>query len=184
MVYEKDPLFERDTGQINGRGYSFDLALEYRIDQNWDLALEVLDIYSKMKVDDAPFTTATANSDTKNFDEDGYVVFDPVVTGFEGNKSFSFEFNTQTHLTVAYRLANDDRVLLKHHHYENLEFEEVNYVQQFDGWQLGWNLVPELEAVGFTVQSRYLVFRLNADRLDYEEMKYLDLLIHLNLPLD
>jgi len=175
VVYEKDPLYERGKENVYGRGYSFDLAIHYLVNQNWDLELQVFDLFSEMKVDDAPFTTADASSNVKSFDEDGYVVFDPVVTGFEGYKSFSFEFNTQTHVAVGYRLKNSDSVTLQHHDYYNIDFQEVNYIQRFDEMELAWNLIPELNVIGFSIQTPSLKFILNTDNLDYDEMKYLHL---------
>ena len=175
VVYEKDPLYERGKENVHGRGYSFDLAIHYLVNHNWDLELQVFDLFSEMKVDDAPFTTADASSNVKSFDEDGYVVFDPVVTGFEGYKSFSFEFNTQTHVAVGYRLKNSDSVTLQHHDYYNIDFQEVNYIQRFDEMELAWNLIPELNVIGFSIQTPSLKFILNTDNLDYDEMKYLHL---------
>ncbi len=175
VVYEEDPLYERGKENVYGRGYSFDLAMHYLVNQNWDLGLQVLDLFSKMKVDDAPFTTAEASSGTKRFDEDGYVVFDPVVTGFEGYKSYSFEYNTQTHVVVGYRLKNSDSITLQHHDYYNLDFQEINYIQRFDEMELAWNLIPELNAIGFSIRTPSLKFILNTGNLDYDEMKYLQL---------
>jgi hypothetical protein len=173
LVYEDDPLYERESEQVSGQGYSFDLAIHYVADQNWDLNLEVYDLFSRMKVDDAPFTTADATSDIKHFDEDGYVTFDPVATGVEGNKSYTFEFNTQTHLAVGYRLANDDSVVLQHHHYVNTNFQELNYVQRFDEKEFALNMIPEFKAFGASFRMPSFSISLMADDLDYEEMKFL-----------
>ena len=173
VVYEDDPLYERESEQVSGRGYSFDLAIHYIVDQNWDLKLEVYDLLSEMKVDDAPFTTGDATSDIKSFDEDGFVTFDPVVTGFEGNKSFTFEFNTQTHFAVGYRLANDDSFVFQHHHYLNIDFQELNYIQRFDEKEFALNLIPELKAFGASFRMPSFSINLMADDLDYEETKFL-----------
>ena len=184
MVYEDDPLFERDTGEIYGDGYSLDLSLHYVINPGWRLQVDVFDLVSKMRVDNVPFTTASASSDVKEFDENGYVTFNPVVNGFEGNKSYSFEFNRQTHLALDYRRANDDRIVLQHHDYVNVEYQEINYIQHFGQNRLSWNLIPEFGAIGLSFHRPGFRIILNTDNVDYDEMKYLHLSFELFLALD
>lgn len=183
VAYEDDPLYDRDSEQVSGYGYSFDLMAYYQVNQDWDINLEVFDLLSRMKVEDAPFTTATATSNVKNFDENGYVVFDPVVTGFEGNKSYSFEFNTQTHLAIGYRLFDDDRIVVQHHEFDSVNFQELSYVQRFGDKALSWSLIPELNVLGVSLQTPFFQFTLKTDDLDYEEMKYLHLSFQLYLTL-
>ena len=75
LSYDDDPLYGRDSENIDGDGYAIDVALSYAINAAWTLELEVNDLAGRLQIDDAPYTTATASSDIKNFDEDGYVIY-------------------------------------------------------------------------------------------------------------
>ncbi len=175
LVYKDDPLYDRATQDLSGQGYSIDLAFHYIVNEKWSINLELFDIAGEIKFDDVAFTTADATSDIKTFDENGYVIYNPVITGLEGNKSFTYKFNTQSHLAVAYKLANNNSIVLQHHQYINTSFQELNYVQRFDPNQLAWNFIPKINAFGFTFKTPNFSFGLTTDNLDYKKTKFLSL---------
>jgi len=175
LVYKDDPLYGRATQELSGQGYSIDLAFHYIVSEKWDINLEFFDLVGEIKFDDVAFTTADATSNIKTFDENGYVIYNPVITGLEGNKSFTYKFNTQSHLAVAYNLANNNSIVLQHHQYKNTSFQELNYVQRFDPNQLAWNFIPKINAFGFTFKTPNFSFGLTTDNLDYKKTKFLSL---------
>ncbi len=172
LVYQDDPLYGRETENLSGQGYSFDLAFHYIVNERWNINLELFDLAGKLEIDDAAFTTADATSDIKNFDENGFVIFDPAISGIEGNKSFTFKFNMQSHLTLDYKLSNENSIVFQHHHYTNINFQELNYVQRSYTNQLAWNLIPELKAFGITFKTPNYSISLTMDNLDYKKMKF------------
>ena len=175
LVYKDDPLYSRASEELSGQGYSFDLAIHYIVNENWDIKIDLLDLAGELTFDDVPFTTADATSDIKNFDENGFVIFDPVVSGIEGNKFFTYKFNTQSHLAVDFKLPDENSIVFLHHHYKNINFQELKYVQRFDTNQIAWNLIPNLKAFGVTFKTPHFSIGLVTDDLDYKKMKFLNI---------
>lgn len=175
LVYRKDPLYDRETEKLSGKGYSFDLSLLFRVNEYWDITIDLFDLAGELKFNNATFTTADATSDIKNFDENGFVIFDPVISGIEGNKSFTYKFNRQYHLAIDYKLLDKHSIVFKHHHYKNLNFQQLHYVQRFGSSQLDWNVIPELKAFGVTFKTPYFSIGLVTDDLDYKKMKFLSI---------
>lgn len=84
-VYYRDVIFKRpDVNEAAGLGFGLDLALAYRVDEHWSWSVSVEDLFARIRWQDAPFTVASASTDQKSFDEDGYAVFAPLLSGREG----------------------------------------------------------------------------------------------------
>ena len=97
--YSEDHLFKRPVNTPTGRGYSLDLSLDWRMER---LAahLRVTDLLGRLYWHNAPYTTATATSDTKTYGPDGYLIINPTLSGYEGNSSFAQRLPTRAHLNV------------------------------------------------------------------------------------
>ena len=175
LVYKEDPLFERGSENISGTGYAVDLFFRYAINDRWQAALDLVDIAGELRIDDAPFTTATASSDIKSFDENGYVVYDPVVRGIEGNKDYTYQFDLQTHLSLGYLLSDRYSITLQHHEYKNFAFQELLIDQSTERGLIRWHLLPELRAAGISYLTTNLMLGISLDDFDYKETKYLAL---------
>ena len=86
--YSEDQLFERKVDAPSGYGFSTDLAIKYRPQESILLTVDVVDLLGLIYWLDTPRTVAQANSDTKTFGEDGYVVYQPLVSGRETNEDY------------------------------------------------------------------------------------------------
>jgi hypothetical protein len=86
-AYYREVIFKRpDVDEAAGLGFSLDLALAYKVDENWSWSLSAEDLLARIRWQDAPFTVASASTDQKSYDEDGYAVFAPLLSGREGYK--------------------------------------------------------------------------------------------------
>lgn len=102
-VYDKNYLYKRrDQGSFSGEGYSFDLGLQYLL--NDKIALDVLfrDIGGRIYWKNIPYTTADATSDTKSYDEDGYQQFRPTIRGYESFKNYTQKIPFKTDVELSY----------------------------------------------------------------------------------
>jgi len=103
--YSRDVLFERDTKLPKGYGYSLDFSVDWQANERLSAQLDIIDLVGKMFWIDAPFTTATASSATKTFDEDGYVLYKPTISGLESNKNFTQTLPRKIFLSSEYQWA-------------------------------------------------------------------------------
>ncbi|MCK5662383.1 MAG: hypothetical protein KAI17_02805, partial [Thiotrichaceae bacterium] len=175
LYYEDDPLFERETDAISGFGYAIDLIVDYTINDKWRINLELLDVVGELSFDDAPYTSAEATSDIKVFDENGYLTYDPVISGVELNKDFVYQFNMQTHLSVSYQLSDKNNLVFEHYRLAGFDYQKLSLLQKIGRNQVSWILIPELSTAGIKFEHPNFSIGVETDSLDYKKMKYLSI---------
>ncbi len=85
-AYSEDKLFDRIATPPRGRGHALDLTASWQPAPGWRFDFRGYDLAAAITWYDAPFTTATGSSDTKQYDEQGYVTYRPVISGLESNR--------------------------------------------------------------------------------------------------
>ncbi|WP_449284375.1 hypothetical protein [Marinobacter sp. PE14] len=91
-VYYRDVIFDRpDVEKASGIGWAFDIAASWKPMEKLDLNFRAEDLFSRIRWKDAPFTQAQANTDNKSFDDDGYAVFAPTISGTEGYRDTFYQ---------------------------------------------------------------------------------------------
>ena len=85
--YTEDHLFDRPVEKPKGNGFSIDAEFSYQFDSATHFDLQVRDLFAQIYWRDSPYTLGKATSDRKDYDENGYVTINPVLTGFEGTDS-------------------------------------------------------------------------------------------------
>lgn len=90
---ELDDFSEVDFSAPSGKGFTFDVNLQWAIDANWSLGFEVRDIYSRITWSDAPMTQAEVNGTQAAVD--AVDAFDQFVEN-DVIKRFSGQFFTPT----------------------------------------------------------------------------------------
>jgi hypothetical protein len=122
-----------------------------------------------------PFTSAVATSDVKNYDANGYVIYDPVITGRESEKDFTYKFEMQKHLSLGYALSQKNELIFEHHDYKNTDYQELQFVHSYQGSKVTGHLIPAFGVMGISYESPLFVIRVLADDFDIKKMKYLEL---------
>ncbi len=179
LMYENDPLFDRATENISGNGYAVDLKLFYRVTDNWSLNLDLMDIMGEISFENIPYTVAEATSDVKNFDDEGYVIYAPVISGIESTKNYRHQLELQSKLSINYQLSAGHSINYQHHSLMGLNIDKFIYAQRISTNQLNWFLIPEFQAVGFSFRHPNFSIGLETDNIDVKKMKYLSLNTHL-----
>lgn len=175
VVYKDDPLFERPNSRISGKGYAFDLIIDYAINQQWQFNWQILDIIGELSIKNAPFTQAQATSDIKVFDDNGFLQYNPVAAGFEGSKDVVYKLKTQSHLSATYQLSNKNSLVFQHHKFYNLEYEKLMLKQNNGKAEISWSLIPRLKGFGFGYAKKHFAFSYEADDIHLEKAKYLNI---------
>lgn len=125
--YTSDELFNRQVAPPHGQGYSLDISVDWNPGA-WIFKLNVDDLLARVRWHDTPRTIATGNTDTREYDENGYVIFNPAISGLEINQKYTQTLPRKIYFTSAY--AWDDRSLL----YEIRDYE----VKQFHSIGIGF----------------------------------------------
>jgi hypothetical protein len=174
LVYGDDPLFERTTGGLNGLGYSLDLTGAYQLGKHWRIDFQLLDVASDIRLDNVPYTTATATSDIKQFGDDGYLTYDPAISGRDGFKDYRYRFEPQMRFQLRYQLEQD-AIVLEHRRVYGFDYQKLIYQQSTGFGELGWRWIPAFKAVGLSWARQHFAIALEADRASLAKMKYISL---------
>lgn len=175
-VYSKRSLFNRKVSAPEGSGASLDIHLNYALNERLKLALDVNNALSHVRWDDAPYTRATANSDNGRTDEDGYVVYDPVISGEEKNEDRTQQLPVQYLGKVDYLLSPAWLAQFQLHKFSQKVEPAVGFTNRTRLTGIGrfqWQVQywTTLEVVEFGVSKGDFAFAISADRYDLEKAK-------------
>jgi|GEM_PF-2921459 len=104
--YRKDDLFYNETPPPEGLGYAFDFDLTWKPDARLELSMHASDLFGRIYWRNAPYTVARIDSDTKTYDAEGYVKFNPTLRGNQGGRDFTQTLNSQVMSQVTFQLQS------------------------------------------------------------------------------
>ncbi|AZT85652.1 hypothetical protein EHN06_20015 [Marinobacter sp. NP-4(2019)] len=177
-VYYRDVIFKRpDVDEADGLGWSFDLAADWQPDENWAFSFRAEDLLARIRWDDAPFTEAAADTDQKRYDEDGYAVFEPLLSGREGYRNFTQHLDPQLRVDTSWLNGPWSA------HLRGLYQFDQGLLGLGGGYQFGNGLAvrglvwPELEAIGVELEYRRWQASIGADHLKWRDIQALTLAV-------
>jgi Family of unknown function (DUF5723) len=171
--YSRDVLFERDVTSPTGNGYSLDLHIDWRANKYFSAQLDVVDLIGKIFWNNTPFTIATASSDTKTFDADGYVRYQPVISGFESNKNFTQTLPRKIFIAAQYQWSPDIGLLAELQDYKVAQFTSIGAewcYRHSDCFQSLYNTTANAVSLRYLGDKFYV--ELASDKLDPEKASY------------
>lgn len=123
-VYSEDLLFDRpDVDDPAGEGYSLDVQGQWRVNDQWSLAIRAEDLLARIRWKEAPYTDAVASSRRKTYDKNGYVNLKPVLSGYEYYRDHTQKLSARVHLGSEYRFDSHISGLLDVRH----QFDQTLY---------------------------------------------------------
>ncbi len=169
--YSEDELFDREVIGPDGDGYSIDINIDWSPGDNWNFNLTANDLLAKIFWKNAPRTIATGSTDTKEFDENGYVVFNPVISGLETNQDYTQTLPRKIHFTTAYN--RDDYLML----FEVQDFEIKRFYSIGAGFNKNnnermtvfYNITAQ--ALKFDYRNQWLSFAVASDELQLHKAR-------------
>ncbi len=177
LLYHRDPLFERPGRMLSGLGYAIDLQAAWQPAERWKLSAEWLDAQSELRIDRAGHTSAEATSDTKQYDADGYLTYDPAVTGTEDSGQASYRFTSRLRLSLTAPLTEAIDLELEHRIVQGYAWQQLALTHSLGQGRISWKLMPRLEAFGIGYAREGLSLSIVTDRLRTGDMRFLELQI-------
>lgn len=171
--YSRDVLFERDVTSPSGEGYSLDFNIDWQASKRFTAQLSVVDLIGKMFWDNAPFTIATATSDTKTFDADGYVQYQPAISGIESNKNFTQTLPRKIFIATQYQWSPNVGLLAELQDYKVARFVSAGTewcYKHNDCFQGLYNTTAS--ALSLRYLGHGLRIELASDKLDLKQARY------------
>jgi hypothetical protein len=174
--YSDDPLFDRVAEEPSGWGYSIDLAADWQPLSRLGLHLQVRDLLGAIFWRRAPHTIADADSDNKAFDEEGYVIFNPTLSGLEEYRDFRQSLHAFGAVDADYQLSSKYALLYRGQFTAETYFSGLGAAYAFDaGQMLAMRVYPELEAFEIEYRGPYGKIRLASDAFTLDRANYFSL---------
>ncbi len=180
--YTEDSLFDRQVdSNPQGNGYGIDLSVEGFILPQWHASLEVQDLFAQINWWDAPRTVATGSSETKEYDDEGYLVFNPVASGTESNEDYTQKIPTKVFISSQYEFIKQHSVLVDYQDYSVKQFYSAGYRFVTDNqnkMDILYNVTAEAWQLGYA--NKWLKLDVITDNLEFEKARTLGLNFALN----
>lgn len=179
--YSRDILFERDVKSPSGNGYSLDFNVDWRPNKHFTAQLDVIDLVGKMFWDNAPFTTATASSNTRIFDEEGYVRYNPALRGEQRNKNFTQILPRKIFIATRYQWSSSVGLLAELQDYKVARFTSVGAEWCYNHNNCFQSLYnTTVKALSLRYQGHGVRVELASDKLDLDQARYFVLQLSFN----
>lgn len=126
--YTYNYLYDLDVEQTYGIGFSTHIALSYKY-ENLSFILNANDLFGKIYWDNLPSSYVSMSSDNKIYDGNGYVKYNPTISGVEKNKKYVQDLPTKVHFETTYAMNENYKATLGiQHMYETMfPFSKITY---------------------------------------------------------
>ncbi|WP_455210867.1 hypothetical protein [Kaarinaea lacus] len=168
--YSKDFLFERKVDSPQGQGYSLDFYFDWAITQSLNFKLRGIDVVGKLYWENAPNTTATATSAFKEYDRYGYVIYQPVLSGYESNYNFTQKLKAQYKAIVDYEMNSKLALLGQAYSFYAENFYQVGLRYSFDAtMNMRALYMFDTEALSIGYEMKYVNFLITSDSFNVDQ---------------
>jgi hypothetical protein len=184
-AYSRDVIFDRpDVEAPKAWGASLDLYLSWDISDSVGVHFFAEDLLNRLEWEDAPYTTASASSDTTHLDENGLLDVSPVLSGTEGYKNFSQQLPQRYQIVLEYQPTSRIALDIQFDRIRDHDFYRIN--SRFalsDNWGLEFAVDFTRSALGFGGSYRGLEFFLLSDDTSFRDARALEVRFSLEIPL-
>jgi hypothetical protein len=134
-VYSQDKLLDRIADKPSGYGYAVDVRWGFQVNDRLSIDAQILDLFSQIKIDRAPFTTASATSNRVNLDANGKIDIKPVLTGRESYRKHTLKLPQRLSLEGRYLLTNAYELGARFDRYDDSIYTSLLFTIPFDNKQ-------------------------------------------------
>lgn len=172
--YDDDVLFDRSNVQApDGQGFALDLSVKGQFNQQWSYKAQLKDALAYIYWQDAPRTVADGTSDTKTYDEDGYVEFNPVASGAESYEDFTQRIPLKVNLQTTYQVDNNNSFSFGYRNLAIKDFYHAAYQYQTSAARYTIGYYLNAQAWNLSYQRSWLKLQLLSDNFDYQKARTL-----------
>lgn len=170
--YSEDTLLDRQVARPKGQGASLDLAAQWQGNSS-AMNLQIYDLLGSIWWRNAPYTQAQASADQNTYNDEGYLVIKPLLTGFEGTDTrYRQPLKPQIHWQ-AYREIRKTEWNLGYYHRDRVDLWSIG--TRFGKGETHWGgrWWPQIKALEIYHQSAKIKASLSLDALDWSDTQAL-----------
>ncbi len=180
--YEKDLLLDRPEQDIEGDGYSVDVALAWSINQQWNVLLDVKDLYSEIEWQDVTYTQATAISNNASFGDDGLLDVVPLFSGIESNQDYTQRLPARTYLDVHYQFNTIWRFDAGYTEISDFQVVRLGWMAKVLGVDVSGGYQLQTQAFDMALEHKYVRLAVTTDSFEFDNAHLFGLSLGINIP--
>lgn len=178
--YTEDTFLNRPRDQVDGRGATLDLELNWRINDALQLSFIGQDIVSLIRFDDVTYTRAVATTNRIRFDENGQLSSVPALRGEERFRDEIQRFPRRLTLAASHQTRADWKLRGELFAIDRYLFPRFGVERELSLGNIRLDYDLEAKAVGAALRGRWYALQLRTDHTNWDEMDKLQLSIHFN----
>jgi hypothetical protein len=129
-AYNENLLYDYDVDSYTGYGYNINLSLLWE-SEHYSVKFIVNDLCSRIYWDKLAYSTMTASSDNKEYDENGYPIYQPAIRGKEGYSDYIQELTPLYEAEVSYSVDEENHIYLGSDYYHDIFLPYLNLKHNF-----------------------------------------------------
>jgi hypothetical protein len=148
-AYTEDDLFERVVDEPTGKGFALDFEFSYQVTPSTYWQFQVRDLFARLYWKNSPYTEGSSTSDRKEYDENGYVSINPILTGYEGTRDvYVQKLQARWYSKVSQQLSSNYAAVLQYRYqYDHALFSLGGNYKLGDNNRLGLSYWPINQAL-------------------------------------
>lgn len=182
-AYAEDKLFDRRVDAPSGIGASLDASLVYSPTARLTLRATVVDLLGAIRWRNAPYTRATATSNRQGYDDTGYIIVRPAISGVEGDYAhYQQRLEPRVQLEIAPALSEKLTASLQYRYQFQQGLFGLGVRTPWREGSAGVLLWPALSAVGLALRRHGFDVGIALDEIRRREVRTLWFSIGFNTP--
>lgn len=129
--YTENHLYDLDVNSPTAYGYTTHIALLAKYDK-YSLSIIVNDIYGKLYWKNLPFSDVNLASGNKNYNDEGYVEYSPIVSGLELSKDFTQTLMPKWRMESGYQFSEISLLNIGTEHIFGIYLPYLKYTHFYD----------------------------------------------------
>lgn len=175
--YYRDPVFGRpDVEKPTGLGWSFRILGHWQVGEHWWLNARADDLLAKIRWKDAPYTDAEAHTNRKRYDEQGFAIFDPLLSGREGYQDrFYQKLDPRYQVTAGFSRGGWSGHVKGRRQFDYSLFGAGGGYRFDENVKLQASVWPALDALDLELEYGRFRLGISMDDVEWQDLKFFNL---------
>ncbi len=161
--YTQNYLYNLDVQMPTGYGYTTHATIDYRI-KNLSFRFIANDLYGKIKWKRVPYSYVNINSSNKKYDDNGFVVYNPTVSGVEKYVNYTQRLYGKYRVEASYRYDTKSGISTGGDFVKGIWFPYLNFSYIFtDSFYSTISYERRFKSVGIDINYKDFLISLKSD---------------------
>jgi hypothetical protein len=166
--YEENLLYGLNVENNYGIGYGFSFSSSY-VDEasSFKARLIVNDLFARSYWKHLPYSLVSIETENESVGEDGYVSYDPTISGWELNEKYIHHFSPKYHLDIEKNLTQKSRLMVGYEYAYGLSMPYIKFLYEKEDDTYSLRYESRFKSLGFGYEGENLSFSLYSDGIKY-----------------